>query len=83
MEKMGVAKVLRNAIFMPEFDDLRYTQSAQYWIIDAFAMRFGSLEGLTERIRNNMQMNQQSPYFLNSGKSLHHNSLDPNSSPNS
>lgn len=30
MESMGVAKALRNAILIPEFDDLRYTQSAKY-----------------------------------------------------
>ena len=77
MENMGVAKALRDAILMPEFDDLRYTQSAKYWVTDAFEMRFGSLESLTERIRSGIQTKQQGPYFLSSGNSLPPNSPNP------
>lgn len=70
MEHMGVTKALRNAILIPEFEDLRYTQSAKHWVIDAFEMRFGSLESLTERITNSIQMKQREPsYYISSSPS--------------
>lgn len=63
MKHMGVTKTLRDAILIPEFEDLRYTQSAKHWVIDAFEMRFGSLESIPERIRNSMQIKQREPCY--------------------
>lgn len=70
MEHMGVTKALRDAILIPEFEDLRYTQSAKHWVIDAFEMRFGALESIAEKISNNMQIKQRKPgYFYSSNPS--------------
>lgn len=67
MENMGVTKALREAILMPAYEDLRYTQSAKYWVIDTFEMRFGSLEILAEEMRGSVHVNQQKAYSLSSG----------------
>lgn len=61
MEHMGITKTCRDAILMPEYEDLRYTQSAKYWVIDTFKMRFGSREILSEKIRSNLRIKQQKP----------------------
>lgn len=63
MEHMGVTKDLRDAILIPEFEDLRYTQSAKHWVIDTFEMCFGSLESIAERITNSMQIKQRKPEY--------------------
>lgn len=63
MERMGVTKALRDAILIPEFEDLRFTQSAKHWVVDAFEMGLGSLQSMTERITNSMQMKQRKPGY--------------------
>lgn len=63
MKHMGVTKTLRDAILIPEFEDLRYTQSAKHWVIDAFEMRFGSLESIPKRIRKSKQIKQREPWY--------------------
>lgn len=78
MEHMGITKACRDAILMPEYEDLRYTQSAKYWVIDTFEMRFGSREILSEKFRSNLQIKQQRP-----GHSFSGGSSPPPSSPNS
>lgn len=69
MKHMGVTKPLRDAILIPEFEDLRCTESAKYWVMDAFEMRLGSLECLTERIINSMQTKQRKPGYSYSSSS--------------
>lgn len=63
MEHMGVTKDLRDAILIPEYEDLRYTRSAKHWVIDTFKMRFGSLESIAGRIINSMQIKQREPEY--------------------
>lgn len=77
MEHMGVTKTCRDAILMPEYEDLRYTQSAKYWVVDTFEMRFGSLEHLSERLLSNLQIKQRIP-----DHSFSRGSSPPPSSPN-
>lgn len=48
MEHMGVIKALCEVILMPEYEDLRYTQSAKQQVIGAFEIRCGSLESVIE-----------------------------------
>lgn len=36
----GINEDLREAILDPEFDELRYTASAAFWVVDTFEMRY-------------------------------------------
>lgn len=51
MNAIGVSQELQEAIMLPEFSDIRYTASCEFWLLDTIMMRYGSLESLDDRLR--------------------------------
>ena len=51
MNAIGVSQELQEAIMLPEFSDVRYTASCEFWLLDTIMMRFGSLKSLDGRLR--------------------------------
>ncbi len=51
MNAAGISAELQTAILLPEFEDIRYSASCEFWILDAMRMRYGSLEVLDQRLR--------------------------------
>lgn len=54
LRRCGINDKLRGAILMTEFEDIRYSQSAKYWAMDAIGMNFEVLETINERLREEM-----------------------------
>lgn len=54
LRRCGINEKLRNAILMPEFEDIRYSQSAQYWATDSIGMNYEALITTNERLREEM-----------------------------
>ena len=54
LRRCGINEKLRNAILMPEFQDIRYSQSAQYWATDSIGMNYEALITTNERLREEM-----------------------------
>lgn len=55
----GIGDVLREAILDKEFDDLRYTASAAFWVVDTLEMRYQGLEAISEASRKRQQKLQE------------------------
>lgn len=55
----GVDDDLREVILDPEFDDLRYTASAAFWVVDTFEMRYRGLEAISESSRKRQRKMQE------------------------
>ena len=51
MRTIGISQELQEAITLPEFSDLRYTASCQFWLLDTMEMRYESLQSLDDRLR--------------------------------
>ncbi|KAI9769594.1 MAG: hypothetical protein M1839_003633 [Geoglossum umbratile] len=51
MIAMGVNEKLRMAILLPEFDDIRFTATCKYWVLDAMEICYCALEGMDDRLR--------------------------------
>ncbi len=47
----GINEKLRTAILLPEFEDLRYTDSCKHWVIDAMEGKYEALQEMDERVR--------------------------------
>ena len=60
MRAMGVTPKLMAAIMMPEFNDIRLTKSAKWWVKDSMQIQFGALEDIqeTSRTRQRMRLEQ-------------------------
>lgn len=50
----GINATLANVIMLPEFHDIRYSQSAKFWITEAIRMNFEALETINDRLKANM-----------------------------
>lgn len=55
----GIDDDLREVILDPEFDDLRYTASAAFWVVDTFEMRYRGLEAISESSRKRQRKMQE------------------------
>ncbi|KAI9774715.1 MAG: hypothetical protein M1839_001676 [Geoglossum umbratile] len=51
MIAMGVNEKLRTDILLPEFDDIRFTATCKYWVLDAMEICFRALKGMDDRLR--------------------------------
>ena len=51
MISWGINIDLRNAILDPGFEQIRLSETCKFWVIDAFELRYQSLEGLGEESR--------------------------------
>lgn len=51
MDRMGLSDPLKRAILLPEFEDIRYTASCMYWVMDAMEARWETLESFDGRLR--------------------------------
>lgn len=52
--RCGINEHLRAAILMTEFQDIRHSQSAKYWAMDAIGMNYEALRTIDERLREEM-----------------------------
>ena len=46
MDRMGINTDLRNLILDPEYEDVRLSQTARFWVIDALTANYRSLKSL-------------------------------------
>jgi len=51
LRSLGINDKLRTAILLPEFEDLRYTASCKYWVLDAIETTYETLETMNEKMR--------------------------------
>lgn len=51
LRSLGTNDKLRTAILLPEFEDLRYTASCKYWVLDAIETTYETLETMNETMR--------------------------------
>lgn len=49
MVRIGIRDELRAAILLPEFEDIRYTATCKFWVLDAMEMRFETLRSKLEK----------------------------------
>jgi hypothetical protein len=50
MRAMGINQKLRGTILLPEFDDIRFTATCKYWVLDAMKICYGALKDMDHRL---------------------------------
>src|SRR5437773_9808764 len=50
MKTMGINEKLLTAILIPEFDDIRFTATCKYWVLDAMEICYGALKDMDRRL---------------------------------
>ncbi|KAI9766924.1 MAG: hypothetical protein M1840_006221 [Geoglossum simile] len=59
MIAMGINEKLRTNILLPEFDDIRFTATCKYWVLDTMEICYRALEGMDDRLRmERVRLNQ-------------------------
>lgn len=59
MKSLDINDQLREAILLPEYENIRYTATCKYWLVDAIKMAFEALEDLNEKLRDESRRRQQ------------------------
>ncbi|KAK6513052.1 hypothetical protein TWF506_009215 [Arthrobotrys conoides] len=54
LRQFGISSRLKRAILMPEFQDIRYTASCRFWVLEAIESSYNALERLNQRLEENM-----------------------------
>ncbi|OCK90250.1 uncharacterized protein K441DRAFT_666276 [Cenococcum geophilum 1.58] len=50
MRAMGINQKLRRTILLPKFDDIRFTATCKYWVLDAMEICYGALKDMDRRL---------------------------------
>ena len=53
MENLGIGERLKNAIMLEDFEDVRYTATCKYWLLDAINNVYEHLEQFNESQESN------------------------------
>lgn len=51
MRGLGINDELRTAVLLPEYDDVRYTASCKFWLLETIRIKWGVLKGLEDTLR--------------------------------
>ncbi|KAL0259201.1 hypothetical protein SLS55_006706 [Diplodia seriata] len=61
LKAIGINDRLRTAILMPEFEDIRYSASCQFWVLDSIVSTWEALCGRHEELRMEQRRRQHTP----------------------
>lgn len=65
MQAIGITRKCQDAIMIKEFEDIRYTRSCKYWLIDMMTNVYLTLEHLDENLKMNAHHIQRSEDMTN------------------
>ncbi|KAI9786809.1 MAG: hypothetical protein M1839_005040 [Geoglossum umbratile] len=51
LRSMGINEKLRTAILLPEFNDIRFTATCKYWVLEAMDICYSALRDMDHRLR--------------------------------